>query len=186
MIGMFVRRKLNKSGSISIRVLSKRNGRNVLSALLAGRGLRRRSARWSVGHDFINTYGGQTVFDFEAHQQTQRQTQLDNVFSRIVDTLAYKLCKELERLLHTLGVTISIDKALDIAKTISTVMVALPGGTPNTRITLMTEEQRQLQPLLPPLIPDLGDPLSKSGDCKFYSILVVILLKSRCKITQFS
>ena len=105
--------------------------------------------RWSVGHDFINTYGGQTVFDFEAHQQTQRQTQLDNVFSRIVDTLAYKLCKELERLLHMLGVTISVDKALDIAKTISTVMVALPGGTPDTRITLMTEEQRQLQPLLP-------------------------------------
>ena len=146
---MFVRRKLNKSGSISIRVLIKRNGRNVLCALLAGRGLRRRSMRWSVGHDFINTYGGQTVFDFEAHQQTQRQTQLDNVFSRIVDTLAYKLCKELERLLHMLGVTISVDKALDIAKTISTVMVALPGGTPDTRITLMTEEQRQLQPLLP-------------------------------------
>ena len=100
------------------------------------------------------------------------------MFSQIVDTLAYKLCKERERLLHTLGVTISIDKALDIAKTISTVMVALPGGTPNTRITHMTEEQRQLQPLLPPLIPDLGDPLSKSGDCKFYSILVVILLNS--------
>ena len=35
--------------------------------------------------DFINTYGGQTVFDFEAHLQSQRQTQLDNVFSRIVD-----------------------------------------------------------------------------------------------------
>ena len=82
---MFVRRKLNKSGSISVQVLSKRNGRNVLCALLAGRGLRRRSARWSVGHDFINTYGRQTVFDFEAHQQTQRRTQLDNVFSQIVD-----------------------------------------------------------------------------------------------------
>ena len=35
--------------------------------------------------DFINTYGGQTVFDFEAHLQSQRQTQLDSVFSRIVD-----------------------------------------------------------------------------------------------------
>ena len=77
--------------------------------------------------------------------------------------VAYKLYKELERLLRTLGIHLSVDKALDIAKTISTVTVALPDGTQDTRIMLMTEEQRQLQPLLPPLISDLGDPLSKSG-----------------------
>ena len=88
-------------------------------------------------------------FDFEAHQQTQRRTQLYNEFSRIVDTLAYELHKELERLLRTLGIHLSVDKALDIAKTISTVTVALPDGTQDTRIMLMTEEQRQLQPLLP-------------------------------------
>ena len=63
--------------------------------------------------------------------------------------VAYKLYKELERLLRTLGIHLSVDKALDIAKTISTVTVALPGGTQHTRIMLMTEEQRQLQPLLP-------------------------------------
>ena len=63
--------------------------------------------------------------------------------------VAYKLYKELERLLRTLGIYLSVDKALDIAKTISTVTVALPDGTQDTRIMLMTEEQRQLQPLLP-------------------------------------
>ena len=63
--------------------------------------------------------------------------------------VAYKLYKELERLLCTLGIHLSVDKALDIAKTISTVTVALPDGTQDTRIMLMTEEQRQLQPLLP-------------------------------------
>ena len=63
--------------------------------------------------------------------------------------VAYKLYKELERLLRTLGIHLSVDKALDIAKTISTVTVALPDGTQHTRIMLMTEEQRQLQPLLP-------------------------------------
>lgn len=63
--------------------------------------------------------------------------------------VAYKLYKELERLLRTLGIHLSVDKALDIAKTISTVTVALPDGTQDTRIMLMTEEQRQLQPLLP-------------------------------------
>ena len=63
--------------------------------------------------------------------------------------VAYKLYKELERLLRTLGIHLSVDKALYIAKTISKVTVALPDGTQHTRIMLMTEEQRQLQPLLP-------------------------------------
>ena len=63
--------------------------------------------------------------------------------------VAYKLYKELERLLRTLGIHLGVDKALYIAKTISKVTVALPDGTQHTRIMLMTEEQRQLQPLLP-------------------------------------
>ena len=63
--------------------------------------------------------------------------------------VAYKLYKELECLLRTLGIHLSVDKALYITKTISTVTVALPDGTQHTRIMLMTEEQRQLQPLLP-------------------------------------
>ena len=63
--------------------------------------------------------------------------------------VAYKLYKELERLLRTLGIHLSVDKALYITKTISKVTVALPDGTQHTRIMLMTEEQRQLQPLLP-------------------------------------
>ena len=147
---MFVRRKLNKSGSISVQVLSKRNGRNVLVRSFGSSRIEAEVCEMERrAHDFINTYGGQTVFDFEAHQQTQRRTQLDYVFSQIVDTLAYKLHKELERLLRMLGIHLSVDKALDIAKTISTVTVALPDGTQDTRIMLMTEEQRQLQPLLP-------------------------------------
>lgn len=83
---MFVRRKLNKSGSISVQVLDKRDGRSVL---VRSFGLSKIEAEVCEmerrAHDFINTYGGQTVFDFEAHLQSQRQTQLDSVFSRIVD-----------------------------------------------------------------------------------------------------
>ena len=63
--------------------------------------------------------------------------------------VAYKLYKELERILKALGIAISVDKALDIAKTISTVTVALHDGTTDTRIMLMTDEQRLLRPLLP-------------------------------------
>ena len=63
--------------------------------------------------------------------------------------VAYKLYKELERLLRTLGIHLGVNKVLYITKTISTVTVALPDGTQHTRIMLMTEEQRQFQPLLP-------------------------------------
>ena len=63
--------------------------------------------------------------------------------------VAYKLYKELERLLRTLGIHLGVDKALYITNTISTVTVARPDGTQDTRIMLKTEKQRQLQPLLP-------------------------------------
>ena len=63
--------------------------------------------------------------------------------------VAYKLYKELERLLRQLNIAISADKALDIAKTISTVTVVLPDGTMGTRTLLITDEHRLLAPLLP-------------------------------------
>ena len=56
---------------------------------------------------------------------------------------------ELERLLHALDIPLSVDRALDIAKTISTLTVSLPDSTTATRLMLMSDEQRLLQPLLP-------------------------------------
>lgn len=64
--------------------------------------------------------------------------------------VAYKLYKELERIIRLLGIDLSVDKVLDIAKTISTVTIALPDGTKATRTMLMTDEERLLASLLPP------------------------------------
>ena len=63
--------------------------------------------------------------------------------------VAYKLYKELERMLRILGIGLSVDKTLDIAKTISTVTIRLEDGTTHTRTLLNTDEERQLAPLLP-------------------------------------
>ncbi len=63
--------------------------------------------------------------------------------------VAYKLYKELERLLRLLGIGLSVDKVLDIAKTISTVSIQLMDGTIHTRTLLNTAEERLLAPLLP-------------------------------------
>ena len=62
--------------------------------------------------------------------------------------MAYKVYKELERLLKTLGIGLSVDKVLDIAKTISTVTVKLSNGKMAEQTMLTTPEQRRLAPLL--------------------------------------
>ena len=63
--------------------------------------------------------------------------------------VAYKLYKELERILRLLGIGLSVDKVLDIARTISTVTIRLDNGTTHTRTLLNTAEERLLAPLLP-------------------------------------
>ena len=62
--------------------------------------------------------------------------------------VAYKLYKELERILRLLGINLSVDKVLDIAKTISTVTIKLDDGTTRTRTLLNTDEERQIAPLI--------------------------------------
>lgn len=62
--------------------------------------------------------------------------------------MAYKVYKELERLLKTLGIGLSVEKVLDIAKTISTVTVKLSNGETAEQTMLITPEQRGLAPLL--------------------------------------
>ncbi len=62
--------------------------------------------------------------------------------------MAYKVYKEIERLLKTLGIGLSVEKVLDIAKTISTVTVKLSNGETAEQTMLITSEQRGLAPLL--------------------------------------
>ena len=63
--------------------------------------------------------------------------------------MAYKVYKELERLLKTLDIGLSVDKALDVARTISTVTFKLSDGRVSSETMLITPEQRMLAPLLP-------------------------------------
>ena len=63
--------------------------------------------------------------------------------------MAYKVYKELERLLKTLGIGLSVDKVMDIAKTIPTVTFSLSNGSTATQTLLTTQEQRLLSPLIP-------------------------------------
>ena len=62
--------------------------------------------------------------------------------------VAFKIYKELERLIHMLRLNMSVDKVLKTAKTISTIRLKLPLNDKTlTQVMLLTPEQRSLQPL---------------------------------------
>lgn len=61
--------------------------------------------------------------------------------------IAYKLYKELQRLLPLYGIDMSIDKVLNIAKTITTVSVNPPNGSTTTQKLFITDEQKSIKPL---------------------------------------
>ena len=62
--------------------------------------------------------------------------------------MAYKVYKELERILGILNINLSVDKVMDIAKTISTVTIHTPDGRTECQVMLLTDEQRLLEPLI--------------------------------------
>lgn len=63
--------------------------------------------------------------------------------------VAYKVYKELERIISVLGLNLSVDSVIKIAKTITTIRMKLPLNRETiTRTMLLTPEHRSLQPLL--------------------------------------
>jgi len=62
--------------------------------------------------------------------------------------IAYKVYKELERIVQLHNIGLSVDKVLDIAKTITTIRVRLPENRKIIEKTLfLTENQRKIKPL---------------------------------------
>ena len=62
--------------------------------------------------------------------------------------IAYKVYKELERIIRISRINLSVDKVLDIAKTIATIDIKT-GGVPegSKRTLFLTEEQMNIKPL---------------------------------------
>ena len=62
--------------------------------------------------------------------------------------IAYKVYKELERILKLMKFPLSVDKALEIAKTIPTITMRLPYNQQKlTKTLFLTEEQQSIKPL---------------------------------------
>ena len=59
-----------------------------------------------------------------------------------------KVYKELERTLRVMGIGMSVDKVLFIAKTITTLKIRLPNGELYTETLYNTPQQETLKPLI--------------------------------------
>jgi transposase len=65
--------------------------------------------------------------------------------------VAYKVYKELERILKKSNINLSVDKVLDIAKTITTVKIKLPpSGDTMTKTMLLTAKHKSVAQLFDP------------------------------------
>ena len=63
--------------------------------------------------------------------------------------VAYKVYKELERILKTTNIGLSVDKVLSIAKTVTTIKVKLPtSGRTLTKTMLLTPKHQSIAKLL--------------------------------------
>jgi len=62
--------------------------------------------------------------------------------------VAYKIYKELERILKLSGINLSVDKVLNIAKTVTTLKIKLPAsGETLTKTMLLTAKHKAIEPL---------------------------------------
>jgi transposase len=64
--------------------------------------------------------------------------------------VAYKMYKELERSIRQLGIPMSVDKVLSIAKTITTIRLRLPNGELYAETLYTTPQQEAIRPLIEP------------------------------------
>ncbi|KAA6318646.1 hypothetical protein EZS27_031374, partial [termite gut metagenome] len=81
--------------------------------------------------------------------------------------VAYKVYKELERILKSGDINLSVDKVLDIAKTITTLKIRLPISNETiARTMLITAKHKSIAKLFDDFFLEicLGVALSKSGD----------------------
>ena len=62
--------------------------------------------------------------------------------------MAYKVYKELERVIREKEVSMSVDKVLDVAKTVITIRIKMPENREvYTRTLFLTKSQKLIEPL---------------------------------------
>jgi transposase len=158
---MFVRRKKNRSGSTSVVVVE-----NDVAVTINEEKIQE-DAKWDglkgyitnttlTAADVVSQYRGLWVVEraFRVSKGTIETRPMFHFTERRIEAhvclcfIAFKVYKELERLVRNLGLEMSADRVLKIAKTITIIKLRLPLNKQILTNTMMlTAEQRKLRSL---------------------------------------
>lgn len=105
--------------------------------------------------DIISQYNGLWVVErsFRISKGTLEMRPMFHFTERRIEAhvclcfVALKVYKEFERLLRMIEFEMSVDKVLDIAKTLSTITIALPNGETVVKTLFLTPEQKRIEPV---------------------------------------
>lgn len=105
--------------------------------------------------DIISQYNGLWVVErsFRISKGTLEMRPMFHFTERRIEAhvclcfVALKVYKEFERLLRMIEFEMSVDKVLDIAKTLSTITIALPNGETIVKTLFLTPEQKLIEPV---------------------------------------
>lgn len=105
--------------------------------------------------DMISQYNGLWVVErsFRISKGTLEMRPMFHFTERRIEAhvclcfVALKVYKEFERLLRMIEFEMSVDKVLDIAKTLSTITIALPNGETVVKTLFLTPDQKRIEPV---------------------------------------
>lgn len=105
--------------------------------------------------DIISQYNGLWVVErsFRISKGTLEMRPMFHFTERRIEAhvclcfVALKVYKEFERLLRMIEFEMSVDKVLDIAKTLSTITIALPNGETVVKTLFLTPDQKLIEPV---------------------------------------
>jgi transposase len=160
---MFIRKKKNRSGTTSVVVVDKSRGsfRELVTIGVSNdsseiESLCRQGKRWNTSlpvKEVYEQYNGLWIIE-RAYRVTKGTLEMRPMFHftpRRIEAhvcicfVAYKVYKELERILKITGVNLSVDKVLNIAKTITTIKVKLPtSGATLTKTMLLKPKHKSI------------------------------------------
>jgi hypothetical protein len=144
---MFVRKKNNPSGVVSIQIIDKSHGKyKVIKTIGSGKEPDEVTRLYIQGKKWIANNGTPNMFTIHEKLRPMFHFTPKRIEAHVcICFVAYKVYKELERILKVSDIKLSVDKVLNIAKTITTLKINLPvSGETLTRQMLITAKHKSI------------------------------------------
>jgi len=166
---MFVRKKKNRSGSVSVQVIDKSKAYRVIKTIGSSKDPEQISRMFELAKLFIDHQNKQ--YSLFPQDQQNNAAVLDFIRNRRIEAhvliafVAYTIYKELERQLEKGNLPISPQRAIELTQTMYELRFELPDDPKVQHILLKMDAEQQI---LYDLLYWPGAPMLKSGNVVIY------------------